>query len=193
MDERSDPITSALDPGERLLWSGKPRGGIRLRMSDALFIPFSLLWGGFAIFWEFMALTMTASAPTPIAFIFPIFGIPFVVAGLYMIVGRFFVDARQRANTSYALTNERVLIASGLFTRQTKSVSLRTLPELTLDERSDGSGTITFGASDPLAAMMTSGWRFDGRRTAAPSFEMIDDVRAVHERIRKAQRESQAT
>ena len=37
-----DSVLSAeLGPGERLVWSGKPRGGIRLRAQDAFLIPFS--------------------------------------------------------------------------------------------------------------------------------------------------------
>src|SRR5207244_7249306 len=94
-------LSPQLDSGERLLWSGQPRGGIRLRGQDALLIPLSLLWGGFAIFWEFMALTAATKAPGPVAVVFPVFGLPFVVIGLYLIFGRFIVDAKVRARTSY--------------------------------------------------------------------------------------------
>jgi hypothetical protein len=60
-------IEQELSSGERLIWSGQPRCGIRLRGADAFVIPFSILWCGFAIFWEVMALTIKTKGPTLIA------------------------------------------------------------------------------------------------------------------------------
>src|SRR3954463_10734812 len=97
-------LAQHLDSGERLLWSGQPRSGIRLRPQDAYLIPFSLVWGGFAIFWEFMAVTQSSKAPRPVGTVFPLFGLPFVLVGLYMIFGRFFFDARSRERTFYGVT-----------------------------------------------------------------------------------------
>jgi len=83
---------------------------------------------------------VTTQAP----FFFKLWGIPFVLVGLYIVVGRFFVDARTRGRTFYGVTSERIIIISGVFSRQTKSLQLRTLSDISLTERADGSGTITF-------------------------------------------------
>ena len=147
-------LSAELGAGERLLWSGRPRGGIRLRPQDVVLIPFSLLWGGFAIFWEVMALSTTAKAPAPFRFLFPLFGLPFVAIGLFMIVGRFLADARARARTIYGVTNQRILIVRGARSQQTRSLELSAIPELSLVEHKDGTGTITFGGAS-LAAMTT--------------------------------------
>ena len=114
-------MTRELSPTERLLWAGRPLNGLRFRPADVFLIPFSLLWGGFAIFWEWSV--FNSNAP----FLFLLWGIPFVLVGLYFIVGRFVVDARQREKTCYGVTNERVIIVSGIFSRKVKTLSLRTL------------------------------------------------------------------
>jgi hypothetical protein len=53
-------IRERLEPQERVLWWGGPKGGIRFRLIDLFLVPFSLLWGGGAIFWETMAIRQDA-------------------------------------------------------------------------------------------------------------------------------------
>ena len=137
--EASSIVQRELGPQERILWAGSPRAGLVFRPADVFLIPFSLLWGGFALFWEYSVLR--EGAP----FFFGIWGVPFVLMGLYFIFGRFLVDKKQRERTVYGLTNERAIIISGLLAQTVKSLNLRTLTDVSLHERPDGSGTITFG------------------------------------------------
>ena len=135
-----------LSGGERLLWNGQPKQGLMLRVNDLFLIPFSLFWGGFVIVWEFQAIN--SGAPL----FFKLWGIPFLLVGFYITVGRFFGDAYQRAKTYYAVTNERVIIISGLLNRNVRTLTLKTLPEISLNIKGNGRGTITFGASLPMAS-----------------------------------------
>ena len=180
-DETRGVIQSQLAAGERLLWHGRPAQGIVLRSADVFLIPFSLLWGGFAFFWEYSVISMD-KAPL----FFMLWGIPFVAAGLYMIGGRFLVDEKQRATTFYGVTSQRVIIVSGISSRKVKSLNLRTLSDLSLDEKAKGNGSISFGPSH-LFAQWTAGISWPGMPSVAPSFEMVDGARAVFETIRKAQ------
>jgi hypothetical protein len=174
-------LSSQLGPKEKLLWYGRPRQGIFLSPKDAYLIPFSLMWGGFAIFWEYGV--VNSNAPL----FFELWGIPFVLIGLYLIAGRFFVDAKRRSKTYYGLTNERVVIVSGNVSSNVKSLQLRTLSDVSLAERADGNGTITFGPTPPW---WSGGGGWPGTsRNSSPAFESISGAREVFERIRLAQKE----
>ena len=181
-NEEKRVIESQLSLGEQLLWTGRPRQGFLLRSSDAYMIPFSLLWFGFAVFWE--SSVWFTDAPI----FFRLWGIPFVCIGLYMVAGRFFVDRQMRANTYYGLTNERAVIVSGLFSQQIKSLSLRNVTDLSLDEKANGVGTIRFGPQ--ISQTLQASWPFgDNQQQASPSFELIPDSKKVYEIIRNAQRQ----
>lgn len=179
MDQRAQiELTGRLEHGESLIWTGVPRQGLVLRVFDLFLIPFSLLWGGGAIFWE--ATVLLQGAPLVAA----LWGIPFVLMGLYLIIGRFFVDARIRANTFYGLTDRRAVILSGIFSRTVTSLPLRTLSDISVVERRDGSGTIHLGRPQPFA-----GKQWPGMGTyQTPSFDLIGDVQSVYRQLMEKQR-----
>ena len=185
------PLDSYLDPSERVLWSGQPKQGLRLQASDAMMIPFSLMWGGFAIFWEASALGLVAahrnfppSDPGQIvSWIFPLWCVPFVVVGLYMIFGRFFYDAALRRKTWYAVTDQRLIILKSLFSSSVTSFDYGQLSGLNLTERGDRSGDITFGAPLMVGDYNTR----TNRRTIVPGFYLLPDARRIYDLIRGAQ------
>jgi len=190
MDYQTDSmIRNELDSNERLLWSGRPKQGIVLRGSDAFMIPFSLLWGGFAIFWEYMALSIPDKAGL-VVIVFPLFGIPFVIAGLYFIFGRFIVDAKKREKTYYGLTDQRVIIRSGFFGKKTKSLNLRTLTDISLSEKANGTGTISFGQESPWTSWFSGSWFPGAGVSQTPKFEMIEGAKPIYNKIINAQKMS---
>ena len=82
--QSSQPFQSYLLTGERVLWSGQPKQGLSLSGKDALLIPFSLMWGGFAIVWNaavWLAPFDTKTSGDPDWF-FKLWGLPFLVIGI---------------------------------------------------------------------------------------------------------------
>ena len=186
--EAQTVIQRELDAGEQLLWAGMPKQGVILRGSDVFMIPFSLLWGGFAIFWEAMALQIPSGKAGPVDIIFPLFGIPFVLAGLYMIFGRFFYDSKKRAKTFYGLTDQRAIIVSGLFSKGVKSLNVKTMSDVSLTEKENGYGTIVFGQEMQMMSMFVGGGLPGMGGSTTPKFELIENAKRVYNQLREQQK-----
>jgi hypothetical protein len=172
-------FTGRLLKGEKIVWWGQPARGLLLTSQDWFLIPFSLLWGGFAIFWESSVLNTNG----PI--FMKLWGVPFVLIGLYLVAGRFLFDAWIRRGMYYAVTNKRILILrSGPFSKFT-AMSLDQLPDVNLNEYADGRGTIRFGTSTPFAA----GRGFSSSTPSldpTPQFIAMKDARRVFDYIQGA-------
>ncbi len=165
--------------GEVVLWSGQPGQGVLFHPSDAFLIPFSVMWGGFAILWE--VLVTVQGAPI----FFRLWGIPFVLIGLYLIAGRFVHDARVRRDTYYAVTSRRVLMLHRKSTSRFTAMSLDRLPDLSLVERKDGRGTIRFGQPVRSSRGRVS-MNADTALDATPKFVVIERPREVFDLIQRA-------
>lgn len=164
---------------EMLLWSGQPAQGLRLHRADVFLIPFSIFWAGTAILWE---LVMFARGAPP--FLLAI-GAPFIVAGMYLLVGRFFTDAYRRRRTYYGLTNQRALIVRTGSRRDVTSLDIGEL-DIAVNDYANGVGTI---ALEPVAEkwFSDSGWPGMSREMPA-AFVMIPEARRVYGLIEAAQR-----
>ena len=173
-------VQTALLSGERLLWEGTPYTGLILRPIEAFLIPFSLFWAGFAIFWNYSVwLGEANSAPIP----FRLFGLPFLIAGLYVTFGRLLFDALIRSRLRYAVTDRRILICREGKTNS-KSLDIKRLPSIELSEREDGSGTLRFGPAMNFFGGQNFGiWQptFD----PTPQFLRSPNVRSDYELIQR--------
>ena len=166
-----------LATGERLLWEGQPDRGLILRPIEILLIPFSLLWGGFAIFWNVTAWTSGAGTE------FQLFGMPFLLVGAYVIAGRFVHDIWLRRRTSYAVTDQRVVIRRVGLGGGVRSIDLVALPVLELHEDSSGRGTVRFENRSLFGGSGFDIW-VPGLASSA-QFLRIADARVVYAIIRR--------
>lgn len=101
--------------------------------------PFSIMWGRFAFFWEGGVLQTGASLCAAL------WGIPFVLVGLYFILGRFYYKAYIKSKTYYAITNKRVINIFDKRNKVVKSEFIDRLTSVNKNENHYGQGRIRFG------------------------------------------------
>jgi hypothetical protein len=185
--EIEQKLRPELTRDERLIWSGVPQPGLRWRSSDWFAVPF-------ALFWCYMVFGIHGGGAYPprTPFYLQPQAIPFALIGFYVLIGRFFVDWYQRSRTYYGLTDQRVIIVDGMFNRRVKSLTLATLTDISLSERSNGSGSISFGSGALSGSWFgRPSWR--GMNNAqVPQFDLIDNVRRVYALVREAQQANRA-
>jgi hypothetical protein len=176
-----------LSGDERIEWAGRPDPAKRFTRADWYLVPFSILWGGFAIFW-FVGATVSGGG-------FGLFGIPFVAIGLYFIFGRFIYKARRKRRTVYAVTDRRVLeIVAGRNGDSVSAVYLRSIPNISTSAVANGEGSVDFGLSsrrDQYYANTGMEFFARGSLSGGVSFYDIPDpggVAELVERLREADR-----
>jgi len=166
--------------GESLLWAGQPNPKVIFHSDDWTMIPFSLLWGGFAIFWEAAVLGIWGHSQHHAPAFFALWGVPFVLIGQYMIWGRFLYDAWIKRRTYYAVTDKRVLVLQEGRKRKTSFTYIDAIP--TIEREGGQTGTLWFGQKYPIVAgrgQKARGWsRFNVGNV--PVFADVDDMDSVY-------------
>ncbi len=110
---------------------------------------------------------------------------------MIFIFGRFIIDAKQRENTYYGLTEDRILIKSGVYKKTFQSLAIKTLSDLEYSEKIDGSGTITIGPKNPMMwgnDLWGNGMNWWPGTKVIPSLDSIPDVKKVYKKIIEIQR-----
>jgi hypothetical protein len=192
-------LQSELGSGESLLWSGQAEQSVVFHSSDWFAIPFSLMSGGFAIFWEWGASGHFGSGSHSTPLFFELWGIPFVLIGQYMIWGRFIYMAWRKARTYYGVTNRRVMVVSTGTSRKLTEGYLDNLDSLSLTTRPNGIGTIEFASAERMNPFFSGRRRRGGipldidlNRLAfldvADARQVYQLIRSERERVRKAGR-----
>lgn len=162
-------VVSELTPGERILWTGKPDSRRWLYPEDLLLVPFSVLWGSFAIFWETSVLASpSTNEATAARVLFGLWGAPFVLIGLYLMFGRLFARRWLRSRSLYVLTDQRLLSLSPTWRGNAllHMIWLSSRPPLEKHVRRDGRGTVCVGQTAPGQRWVggIAGWPGAGRR-----------------------------
>ena len=149
--EAQSILSSEISSDERLLWAAKPSASRAFGRNVPL-----LFFGGcftlFAMFWISMAAGITSFGRGMtgggggfglISYLFPLFGVPFVVVGIYM-MAKPFLASNQANSGACGLTDKRAIIVEGGLTRSVKSYGPRDVQQIERRDLADGSSDIIF-------------------------------------------------
>lgn len=164
-----------LGPGEKLLWQGAPATGLRFTGAGAVLSFFGIFFLGFALFWISMAASMSGGI------LFPLFGVPFVLVGLWLVFGHWFFDAYKRKKARYALTSKRALIARTLFGRRMESYPILR----------DSQIRLISGKLDTVHFAQKTYQTKNGTSVQNIGFRYIRDGQEVFDLLSKVQKDSQ--
>jgi hypothetical protein len=172
-------VDRELTSGESVAWVGQP---IPSRLARAMLpsVLFGIPWTAFAIFWTVMASgAPRQSGSSGWLWVFPLWGVPFILIGFGMLSSPYWVLRRAR-RTAYVLTNQRAIVMSIGWRGKTaiRSFEPDALKDLRRNERSDGSGDLIF------AEDVSPGNRGRDRVTNA-GFLAIKEVKNVEEQVRQ--------
>lgn len=167
----TDGWQGLLDPGERILWQGRPDPGFALSPGAVFIIPFALVFTGFSVFWMGMAAQAGGYFWT--------FGLIFFGVGIGMLVNAVVGPTFTRRRTWYSLSDRRAFVATDLpiVGRRMKSYPIKAESKL---EFRDGALSSLYFAEET---------RRGNRRsyTVPIGFERIPDGRAVYRLYRDIQ------
>lgn len=114
---------------ERILWQGRPDGGLRITPRLLPLSLFGVLFMTFAIFWIKMA-RISSEGVEGIERYLPLFGVPFLLLGFWFAIGVHIWIVYLRRHSFYTLTDQRGFIGYDLPLLGRKLESLPVEPDM---------------------------------------------------------------
>ncbi len=165
-----------LDPGEQIIWQGRPDGAVVLRAKNIMLLVFGLIFAGFALFW--MVLAANAGGW------FWMFGLIHFSVGVGIIWSAVYWSAYRRRRSWYTLTDRRAFIATDLPIRGKRLKSWPITPETSLELVEGPPATVNFATEVKRGEHSTY--------QVAVGFERIPDGKEVYRMLRDVQANARA-
>lgn len=131
MSQISDEMNVFLQD-EKVLWKGCPDTSVHFTSVDLFYVPLNI------IFMWFVLKDFVIDG-------FDVFGIPFILAGLYDLVGRFFLKQFRKGRTVYYVTDKRIIILDKSKNKILQEQDIKLIRHINKNVRRSGIGTVEFG------------------------------------------------
>jgi hypothetical protein len=176
-DELRASVESELTSQEQVVWVEQPIPWLVARSTLPILL-FGIPFTAFALFWIGMAaFGINQAGNAGPLWIFPLFGLPFILVGLAMFSAPYWA-LRSARRTVYVLTTQRaILLRGGWFSINVRSFEPTALTDLDRRQRPNGSGDLIF----------TRDWRpsNNGHSTGRNvGFLAVRDVKHVEDLVR---------
>lgn len=180
-----EEIKKQLEPDESIVWQGSSNTKKMISYGDYMYIPFSLMWMGFVVYWEYMVTVYRYP------FVFHLLGIPMVLAGLYMAIGRFAYKRYKKTNSCYVVTNRRVIEAYEDKRIGYKEKPLSEIGRMVRFVEKDGFGTLVFDDINPAYMMKLNDGMEQLRKKTKKiiGFYDIADAEGLYQQIQALKKE----
>ena len=138
-------IEMELDRDENLIWADVPVSVFNHALTAIPIMLFGIVFFSFSLFWVIAAMEMVPSSAEfyLLHYAFPLFGIPFVLVGLMMLLSPIWQIFKSR-NMIYALTDRRLIIRETMPFKNIRSWPLDSIGKLSRNGTADGPGDLYF-------------------------------------------------
>lgn len=170
-----------LMPEETIEWHGKSERKKMIGYSDYMYIPFSIMWLGFICVWEYNVIVVQYPL------VFHLLGVPMLLAGLYMTIGRFIYKVYKKKNSCYIITNQRVIETYEDPRLGYKEKAIKEIGRMVRFIEKDGVGTLVFDDINPAYIMkLNDGMEPFRRRTKKViGFYDVKEAEKLYEMIQR--------
>ena len=176
MSNPSSRIAPYISYDENLLWCGASSVKQRFSVKDTPTFLFGIPFLLFAVFWTAMA--SSASSGDSFGAIFPLFGIPFIAVGIFMVLSLPYKSVKNRNNAVYAITDKKVYILYDNSKQRLISYERYQLSNITVEIKEGNIGNIRFQTGQYYDTAGRRG-RYGTVRAAYDGFFGISDVQYV--------------
>lgn len=188
--ERPGDWEAVLQPGERLLWSGRPVREFHVRIRHLGVSILGLIFTPFALWLSFAAWAEMEAQPDNRLILLGII-VFFLLGGVWLIGGMHVIDMLRRRGMHYALTDSRALTDVDFLGRVAYAVEIG--PDNPVWLATTTPGSAFFGQLPPPPGLLGN---FGGPRRRGAirllGFELIEEAAAVHELLQQVQAEARA-
>lgn len=163
-----------LTNGEHILWNGKPRKAPFILAHCLTMMPIAIVW----ICFDFAAISSIFSSGNIQWFLLGFFALHLMPVWIWL--GSMITAPKRWRNTSYYVTNRRIIIRGGFWAVNEKSLFFKDIRSVQnkvgIFDKLFGTGTIAFNSE-----MMTS----NNNKVTPPAFQYLENAALVYERVQR--------